>query len=157
VKDLRVVSRKTKLDSLFALGDQLERDPNSDPELRAHFAQYLCVLVAGFVEKSVISLYSEHAKRRSSPTVFAYSTSQLSRIRNPKAGMLLEIAGTFDADWRRDLEEFLNGQKTEALNSVMGNRHQIAHGTSVTLTYRQIYDYYGQVVGILDHIEKQVS
>jgi hypothetical protein len=157
VSDLRVSSRRAQIDTLFGVGQRLETDPRSDIELKAHFSQYLCVLVAGFAERAVIDLYGEHIKRRSAKTVIAYGTSRLAGFQNPNSERLLQLAGAFDPQWRRDLELYIVGERKDALDSVMNNRHQIAHGTSVPITHGRLRRYYDKVVEIIEYIEAQVA
>ena len=52
---LELHRRKQHLDHLFGEARALP-----DPELKSHWARYLCVLVSGFVETSVLALYREY-------------------------------------------------------------------------------------------------
>jgi hypothetical protein len=127
-----------------------------DFELLAHWAKYLCVLVAGFLENSLAEVYSEFVTDSSSPAVARFATTMLGNIQNPKAQRFLEITGAFDDAWRVELERFLaaNGRK-EALDSVMANRHQIAHGENSGITLVRVNQYLEKCVEVIDFLESQ--
>ena len=66
MKPLDVVSFEHRLDSLF------ERiiDLGDDLEMQANWAKYLCVLVSGYLEVSVKSVFREYAKKQIRSTCF---------------------------------------------------------------------------------------
>jgi hypothetical protein len=127
-----------------------------DFELLAHWAKYLCVLVAGFLENSLAEVYGEFVLGSSSPAVARFATTSLGNIQNPKAQRFVEIAGAFDDVWRIELEQFLatNGRK-EALDSIMANRHQIAHGENSGITLVRVNQYLEKCVEVIDFLEGQ--
>jgi hypothetical protein len=51
----------------------------NDLELQAHWAKYLCVLVAGFIENSLEEVYSEFVTAVSSPAVAKFAKSRLGK------------------------------------------------------------------------------
>lgn len=127
-----------------------------DFELLAHWAKYLCVLVAGFLENALIEVYGEFVVGSSSPAVARFATTRLENIQNPKAQRFLEIAGAFDEAWRIELEQFLavNGRK-EAVDSIMSNRHQIAHGETSGITLTRVNQYLEKCIEVIDFLEAQ--
>ena len=62
-----VAALRKRLDSTFERMEQVSDDV--ELELLSDFARYLCVLVSGFLEQSVVALVLEHVRRNSSPTV----------------------------------------------------------------------------------------
>ena len=128
----------------------------NDFELLAHWAKYLCVLVAGFLENSLTEVYSEFVTDSSSPAVARFATTMLGNIQNPKAQRFVEIAGAFDDEWRAELELFIasNGRK-EALDSIMANRHQIAHGENSGITLARVNQYLEKCIEVIDFLEAQ--
>ena len=147
-----VHATRTRLDATFARVAAL---PIEDMEVRSDFARYLCVLVSGFVETAVSNLATEYCRRCSAPTVGNYVQGQLARLRNIKSDRLLQLMGSFDPSWRPELEEYIEGSRKDALDSVVNLRNKIAHGESVGVTYSVIKGYYGRVGEIIDFIEHQ--
>ena len=108
--------------------DQAKQFNNSD-ELQAHWARYLCVFTAGFIENALANVCSAYARSIASPEISNYVEATLRKIQNPKSQRFLETARAFNTDWDKSLSEFLDkyGRK-EAIDSIMTNRHLIAHG-----------------------------
>jgi hypothetical protein len=66
--------------------------------------------------------------------------------------LILDTAGMFSDDWRKDLKARTDGQLADAVTSIVVNRHNIVHGKSVQLTLYLLARYYAdalKVVGLL--------
>jgi len=129
-------------------------------EMQSHWAKYLCVLTAGFLENALKGIYTDHAHRVVSMPIANFVSSNLSQIRNPKIQKFFDIAGAFKETWKIELENFadLNGRR-EAIDSIMNQRHLIAHGQShnSNITISQVKDYLDKSVEIIEFIEKQCT
>jgi hypothetical protein len=117
---------------------------SGDLTLQADFSQYLCVLVSGFLEQMVKQIASERCQRDSTDHVYRYAAAQLGRFRNPNKERILTLVAWFDPSWRTELEEHYESE-LEAASSIVGNRHRIAHGESVSISYSRVKDYYDRV------------
>jgi len=153
---MKNVEVSRQLQSLKAL-IQKATASTQDIELRSHWAKYFCILAAGLLENCLKEIYSEYVSRVSGPSVANYARSQLLRIQNPKANIILDTARSFDPAWERDLRLFMDqdGRK-DAIDSIMANRHQIAHGKASGVTITQISDYLTRAEAVLEFIERQV-
>lgn len=145
-----------QLQKLRALAKKAGDSSLEDLELLAHWARYLCVLVAGFVENSLEGVLSEFVTASSSRTVARFANSRLANIQNPKAQRFIDVVGAFDSSWREELETFLaeNGRK-DAIDSIMSNRHLIAHGGNSGITLARVNQYLDKCVEVIDFIEGQ--
>ena len=152
----REVSRQLqKLRSLIAKTRQVSVE---DIELQAHWARYLCVLTAGFIENSFGEIYVNFVRRAASEPVASYAESMILRIQNPKTQIFIETASKFKEDWGEDLQVFVDSDgRKEAINSIMSNRHLIAHGNDSGITVAQVTTYLEKVVEVLEFIEEQCS
>jgi hypothetical protein len=150
----REVARR--LQQLKALSSKAGNASVSDIELIAHWAKYLCVLTAGFLEVALEEIYSDYIKRNANQATAKFAISMLGRFQNPKASQFLEIAQHFKESWRSDLETFLEeGGRKDAVNSIMANRHQIAHGEYSGITLARVIDYLDKCVEVIEFIETQ--
>ena len=122
--------------------------------VRSDFACYLCVLVSGFVESVVADIAADHCRNRSSQTVMNYVESRVARPGVLNTERLLQFVGLFNIEWRQMLEQYVAGERKDALDSVVANRNQIAHGESVNLTYARILEYYRNVCQVVDFVEE---
>ena len=143
-----VARLQQKLDDTF----QRAAGAQGDLELLADFARYLCVLVSGFLEQSVRELVLEHTRKKAAPAVQRYVESRLRRFSNAKTQRLMDLFGSFDIDWRRNLEGYLVDERKAAVDSVIDLRNTISHGRHVGLTMNRVADYYAQIKLVVDHI-----
>jgi hypothetical protein len=112
-------------------------------------------LVSGFLENSVRITYTEYARKRANSSVADFVESRLRQFQNPKMGTILELAGGFSQEWKQQLERDTNGQLGESVNSIVGNRHKIAHGESVVLTLHTLIQYYADALRVVDLLRQQ--
>jgi hypothetical protein len=127
--------------------------------MQGHWARYICVLSAGYVENSVRDIYGRYVHKNSySAAVIRYATKQLDGVQNPRPDKLVKIAASFDPAWGRDLESHLSQSfRSDAVNAIMSNRHLIAHGRSSNVTVGQISLYLAKVEEIAEFMEAQCS
>lgn len=151
---LRTLSAQhQKLRHLISIANQFDAD---QLELQAHWAQYLCVLSSGFLENALKEIYARYARSRSSPGVADYVESTLNKIQNPKANRFLETASSFNKDWEDNLREYLESDgRKDAIDSIMANRHLIAHGKDSGITLVRLSDYLSKSVQVIEFIETQ--
>ena len=130
----------------------------SDLNLMSHWGRYLCVMVAGFLEQSIQTIYQDFANRSAEdPRVARYVSRRLRRVRNPNAEEFLQTAGHFDNQWRLNLQDFFSGdaRPKEAINSIMSLRNNIAHGGNASIAPNTVRDYLERSVQVLELIEDQ--
>lgn len=146
-----VLRSRSRLDDLF----NKVSDLSEDPELQAHWSRYLCVLVSGFLETSIQEIFREYTKTKASPKIVNYVEKQLERFQNPNAESVLQLAGAFDPSWRFELENTVDEEVLAAVNSIVTNRHGIAHGRTVGLSYSVMREYYVNSCKLVEFLEKQ--
>jgi hypothetical protein len=151
MKNRKLVSHKQKIDALFVK----TKDLNADPELISHWSRYLCVLVSGFVEASVRTLIAEYATARSAPEVAHFVGNKLKMFTNAKTNKILDLVAEFGSDYKDQLASTLTDEHKDAVDSVVSNRHLIAHGKDVGIGIGTIRRYYDSVVKAVEEIEKQ--
>ncbi len=150
MNDSEVLKGQQRLDHVFKQIDLI-----TDLELQSHFARYLCILVAGFLETSIRRFYSRYARNSASPSVANYVEVQLKWFQNPTMSKICDVARAFDVTWEVQLRADTEGELKDAIESIMANRHNIAHGGNVGISYVVIKHYYERSIKVLDLIEKQ--
>ena len=147
MKNIEIVRNKQRLDYLFDLISQL----TTNLELQAQWARYLCILVAGFIETSIRTIYLQYTKDKAAPNVANYVSSRLGQLRNPNMERILILAGSFDPKWREWIEKDAGDELKASVDSIMALRHPIAHG----VTYTRVRDYYTNIVKLIEIIENR--
>lgn len=149
---LQEVSRmKQRLDDTF------ERINTIDPgslELQKDFARYLCVLVSGYIERAIAQIVQEHARKNGSSTLHKFVAAKTSRFTSANPEKIMALLGSFNKDWHREIKEYLDEGSGDAINSVVTNRHKIAHGHDSQITFSQIRDHYTKAKGLVNRVEE---
>ncbi len=156
---MRSIDITQRLQQLRQLIDRTS-DASEGITLQGHWGRYLCVVAAGFLEHSLQTVYSEYAQRSASPNVARFVSKQLGRISNPKAERFLQTAGAFNREWRNELSDFLSDDPhlaKDAIDSIMNNRNNIAHGQLANITPARVRDYLDRSVKVLEFIETQCN
>lgn len=155
MQNQELVRQQQRLENLFK---RTRQATGEDIEMQSHWAKYLCVLCAGFIENAYSEIYCDFVKRAASEPVAKYATSQISRTQNPKIDKFVEISRAFNVGWAEELEEYIaeEGRK-EAINSIMSNRHLIAHGQHSGISIVRLRDWYRKSLDVLEHIERQLG
>lgn len=130
-------SLEIRIDRLFDTARGVEND-----ELRAELTKYLCVLASGFLEVSCRHILSGYSQKRSSPEIDRFVRSRLSYFRSPTSGNIKQLLSAFDPGCAERWREGLDDEQADALDSIVSNRHLIAHGRSVGLSLHVLERYY---------------
>ena len=125
--------------------------------MQSDLARHLCVVVSGFVERSVADLLAAFAGRVGSPVLQSYVENSLRRLTNVNKEKLLQLLGSFDPDWRTEYDAFIVDEREAALNSVVALRNRIAHGEVSTLSLGRMREYWGGIQKIIDHLEAKLD
>ena len=151
----RELSRQyNRLKSLFSKINTITAD---DMEVQSHWAKYLCVLSAGFLENAIKDLYGNYCSKCANQYVANFAVKSLDRIQNPKADAFLKTAGSFNSIWKDALEKFIEDEgRKEAINSIMSNRHLIAHGKDSNISLVRIKEYLSKSIEVIEYIEDQL-
>jgi hypothetical protein len=121
-------------------------------EMRSHWAKYICVLISGHIELSVREIFTEYALQRSSPEISRYVAKQLNRFQNAKVEEITSLVGSFSPDWQRSLNDFIDDEYKAAVNSIIGNRHAIAHGEDSDITISNLQAWYRKANEVIDYL-----
>jgi hypothetical protein len=145
-----------QLQSLQSLFKRIDDACGDDIELRSHWAKYLCILCAGFLENALKLVYTDFCNSAASEAVASYANRNLGKLQNPKTAKFIEIATYFKKTWGENLKVFVddNGRR-EAIDSIMQNRHSIAHGKTSNITLVGIKEYFKKTIDVIDFIEEQ--
>jgi hypothetical protein len=118
--------------------------------MQAHWARYLCVLTSGLLESSVRILFAQYARTVSHANVARFVDEELERFQSAKMANILGLAREFSEAWADQLESDTVGERKDAVDSIVANRHLIAHGEDVGISYVRMKDYYRSAVEVID-------
>jgi hypothetical protein len=145
-----------KFQAIKNLFQQADDACGEDIEMMSHWARYLCVLSAGFLENALGVLYIDVCRREASENVARFAIGTLKKISNPKTRRFLDVAGEFRKEWREQLQMFVDEDgRAEAIDSIMTNRHLIAHGQRSDISLARVKDYLLKSARVVEFIEEQ--
>jgi hypothetical protein len=153
MKNLDVHRRAARLDALFAKASFLP----TEGEFRAHWALYLCVLASGMIEKSVARLLSDYAKGKGHERLTTFVESRVRRLQNANVKKILDQLRDFGPDWVDAFELRIDDDIRDAVDSIVANRHQIAHGNDTGMSLATISDYWRRAKVFLEALEAHVE
>jgi hypothetical protein len=148
MKYSNIYAAQAKLDNLF---DQAKGLP-ADPEMRSHWAKYLCVLVSGYLETTISTILVNYLTRKAHPNIVNWISAELEGFINPNMTKTLDLVGHFNETWGAELERESLELK-DSIDSIYALRNRIAHGEDTVLTMNRMLEYYKQakkLVSIVD-------
>jgi hypothetical protein len=70
---------------------------------------------------------------------------------------IFELVATFNPDWEKSLKDALDERILDSVNSIVANRHHIAHGRDVGITYVRVKQYYEDAVKLIEALDAQCN
>lgn len=113
----------------------------TDDELQAELARYLCILVSSLIETRCRYRASAFTEARSAPEIVRFVRAQTKRLRSPSSGNIRDFFCAFDPARANGWYDDLADDQRDALDSIAANRNQLAHGTSVGLSFGMLTSY----------------
>jgi hypothetical protein len=104
------------------------------------------------MEQALQELALEWTRKQSSPSVQRFVESRLDRVQNVNGERLCQTVGAFSSEWRVELERDFKDELT-ALSGLMANRHLIAHGGTVGISYQRVDDNFQQVKLLVEFLK----
>lgn len=142
----------SRLDKVFESFRGIE-----DDEIKSHYARYLCVLTSGYLEESVKIIIRAYVSQKTHPTISNYVDSSISNVTNLKTEKLSKFLNSFNSEWKDKFETTLTDEEKDSINSVVANRHQIAHGQNVSVSYVRVNDWYKNVKKVVEKVSVIVN
>lgn len=125
-----------------------------DHRLQASLASYLVVLIAGYYEDSVEHLVEVRAGKSGDTDVQNFVRECVHRsFRNPNFEQINELIGHFSGSYKKALAELVNAKARTAINSIVTQKNNLAHGKPVTVTLGDVETYHNSSKPIFEALE----
>jgi len=134
-KKVRIPDRevyKRRIENFLKNPPSTKIDGPASIELDAHWAKYACVLVSGYMEKSVMELLLSYAILKSENRVSFYIEKTWPKSKNMNSTNVIALVGNFDAGWGIEISNWLgNGDQSNKsiIDGIITTRNNIAHGS----------------------------
>lgn len=152
--NIKVQQYIKEIDSAFSLAEN-----QNDDEVKSYFAYLLCIRISGLIENYLKTKVSDYSDKKVPKQITRFLSIKFADITNLKTTKLLEILGQFSLQWKSDFEVIIqnNVQLKSSLDSLINNRHNIAHGQRASLTLRTVRQYYEDVQEIINELDKIIK
>lgn len=152
--NLKVKQYIKELDNQFKLVKNAE-----DEEIRSMLTQYLCIRVSGLLEIFIKCRISDYALGRVPKEVNRFISGKFKDITNLKSSKLEIVLDSFSNVWSEKFCNHIkeNAQQKTSIDSLITNRHNIAHGQTQNLTYKNMEQYYDDVKIIINKLDSIIS
>lgn len=144
----RIELQERKLDDLFKLFQSVQ-----DEELKAYLAKFLCIRASGFIETSLKNLIIDFSQGSSPKPIQKFVLQKLKNVTNLNYDRLASVLNSFNSEWAMQFKETISDEQKSALNSVISNRNNIAHGENDNISYELMKNYYKNIKEIVEQLK----
>lgn len=143
---------KDKVLRVLALAKELQADHD---ELHGHWGRYTCLLSAGYFEVALRLVVQKRLEKKATPEIQKFVLQSLEGIQNPKAERFSKVVRSFSSVWGDRLDQFFveNIDVKEAIDSLMTNRHLIAHGKSCSISVGRVAGYFHSANKAIEYLD----
>ena len=152
-RDAYVAARCSEIDEILLYAAD---KGDTDPELGAHMAGYVSVLISGVVEDCIEHLVVQRARKVNDPQLQEFVRSSIAQqFRNPRSEDIANVIGQFSKDCQSSYQLSVGQEAREALGSIVRNRMSLAHqgAPQSNFTVTDIQRYFALIVGIFEVVE----
>lgn len=130
-------------------------DDVDDEEIKNSLVKLLCVRTAGLLEVFLKTRISEYSKGKVPKEITRFMTAKFKDITNLKSSKFSDVLSTFSEDWSREFNDYLeeHEQEKSSLDSVVAQRHMIAHGQSSNISQSYMAQYFNDVKNIVSFLD----
>jgi hypothetical protein len=154
----KIFAHKQRLDNLYSKVAVIPV-----PQDQVEWSKYLCVLTAGFIEESLRVLILDFSKNNASLEIQKFVEKEISYVTNCKTERILEVLNKFNSNWGSTFENEIKDNSPidkeikDSIDSIVSNRHLIAHGKSVGVSYSTVKKYYGYCTKAIEILEDTIQ
>ncbi|WP_156952541.1 HEPN domain-containing protein [Microvirgula aerodenitrificans] len=133
--------------------------PLDETERIGHWSRYACIACAGYIEVALRLVLTSHVQNKATREICSYVVRDLDSIQNPKAEKFINTLRYFSDEWGREMDSFFlgNQQVKSAIDSLMSNRHLIAHGRTSSISLARVTEYFSEANKAIDFIDEMLN
>jgi hypothetical protein len=143
---------KSKIDNIFQISKAFY-----DDEIKANISQHLCILTSGFLELAIKEIIIDYSSNKAAPSIQNYIESSLQNLTNLKVAKIIDFLNKFNQDWGIELESSISDEQKDAVDALIANRNNIAHGKNVGISYVGVKRYYERTQEVIEIVDKIIN
>jgi hypothetical protein len=124
-----------RVDVIYKLIGEMTPDQSF---LIAQLANYTCILLSAYIERAIVEIIEGYCTLRGSPTVAAFVSGQIGKFQNPSSDKVEKLLAGFGEPIIGRVKALLTDESRSAIDSVVSNRNNLAHGRNATVTFSML-------------------
>jgi len=125
-----------------------------DVQVQSEIAKYICVLSFGFIEISLRDIICQYCSVRAQPPIVEFVDQKVLRDMSLRQERIWEMIGSLDQEKREYLEKNIDDKLKDDVQSIVNNRHQIAHGENPGLSLDRMKRYHKGACEFISQVAK---
>src|SRR3989338_421714 len=127
-----------------------------DEKTQSYFAKFLVAYISGCYEEIIESILNEWSCKFHSPEISSYISATLDlQFRNHKTEKIVETLGRFNNSWGKEISN-LPAVNKEGLDALVDWKNSLVHQGNITVTLRQVEDFFTRSIKIMEKIDEIV-
>ncbi len=154
----QILSHRQRIDALFVKINSI-----SNPADQSEWSKYLCILISGYIEESLRVLLESYTAKNSSQYIRNFVSTEIKSITNCKTKKILDVLRSFNQHWEQDFNDKITAKSRisdeikNSIDSIITNRHSIAHGKNIGISHSTVYNYYENVKKAVEILEDVIK
>lgn len=126
-----------------------------DDEIKSMLTKFLCVRTSGLLENYIKSRIGDYTQGRVPKEINRYISQKFKDVTNLKCNRLKDVLDSFSNEWSEEFLTYLeeHEQQKNSIESLITNRHNIAHGQNVGMSFSILEQYYEDVKAVITKLE----
>lgn len=147
---------RDRVKRVIEIGKQL---PLDEAETIGHWGRYACITCTGYIEVALRLVVQTHVQSKATSEIATYVVRDIEGVQNPKAEKIIKVLRCFSDNWAEAMEKYLaaNPAVKDAIDSLMANRHLIAHGRPCSISIGRVSDYFEQADQAIDFLDNLLN
>ena len=126
-----------------------------DEEIKSKLTQLFCVRTSGLLEIFIKTRISEYSKGKVPKEINRFLTAKFKDITSLKTSKLHDVLDAFSREWAEQFSTYIeeNEQIKTSIDSIIAQRHNIAHGQPSNIGTASMNQYYEDVKKVVTYLD----
>ena len=133
--------------------------PLDNAEKNGHCGRYASITSTGYIEVALRLVIQLHVQSKATAEIAAYVVKDMEGVQNPKAEKIVKVLRCFSDTWANAMDSYFttNPEVKEAIDSLMANRHLIAHGRPCSISLGRVGMYFEKADEAIQFIDDMLN
>lgn len=146
-------SFETRIHSLILRIKEISRKDEYE-EISSDLSRYLCLLISGYFEQVFRNVLKDYIQKQSNESIKNFVSKEvLDKTNNFNMDKLRQYISDLNSIWYDEIKSIACfDEYSESVDYIYTNRNKIAHGSDVTVVYRDLELHYERIKNFLNEV-----